>query len=147
LPDDVHVVVTGVDATANKDQIWMLSIVGGDTPVLIRDMATSGVPSPDGSRIAFLSPDWSEVWIASSNGEGARRLIAGSKGITLPIALWSSDGKNLLLQKHVVSRPNGDRIPNDADAEKSFEASYVAVDASSGAVTASTGGVWFAASA
>ena len=76
--------------------IWALSPVGG-TLRKLRDDVFGAVPSPDGSRIAFI--DRGEVWSMGTGGEDARELFAPEKGWSLERIAWSSDGQRLAYMK------------------------------------------------
>jgi DNA-binding winged helix-turn-helix (wHTH) protein/Tol biopolymer transport system component len=141
-PDGIHLVQSGVDSITNKAELWLLSSTG-DPPVLLRDMAVFGIPSPDGTRIAFLSPDRNEVWVMSSSGEGARRLLAGNPGDVFPVLLWSADSRTVLLEKNARLGGQVHPTPYSALMTLLFNSSYVAVNATSGSVTASQPDIWF----
>lgn len=72
--------------------IWILSVVDG-TLRKVRDDAFDAVPSPDGSRIAFI--DGGEVWLMGANGEDARKLFGPEKGYSFERIAWSPDGRTL----------------------------------------------------
>jgi DNA-binding winged helix-turn-helix (wHTH) protein/Tol biopolymer transport system component len=141
-PDGIHLVQSGVDSITNKAELWLLSSTG-DPPVLLRDMAVFGIPSPDGTRIAFLSTDRNEVWVMSSSGEGARRLLAGNPGDVFPVLLWSANSRTLLLEKNARFGSQAHPTPYSVLMRLPFNSGYVAVNATSGSVTASQPDIWF----
>ena len=76
--------------------IWALSPVGG-TLRKLRDDAFRAVPSPNGSRIAFI--DRGELWSMETNGEDAFKLVVPEKGWSFERIAWSSDGQRLAYMK------------------------------------------------
>src|SRR5207302_5254122 len=79
--------------------MWAISVVGGKLRKL-RDNAWLATPSPDGSLIAFISPDYRELWVMNANGEEARRLLAIERGATFLQVAWAPDGQRLAYLKH-----------------------------------------------
>jgi Tol biopolymer transport system component/DNA-binding winged helix-turn-helix (wHTH) protein len=142
FPDGLHLVMSGEDASTGKPQLWLLAVTG-DAPVLLREDARFGVPSPDGSRIAFVSGDGSAVWLAGPAGETPARWMAGSPQQTFPFVMWSQDGRNLLLERRTVSPGEDPQRPGERETKYGFTSSYLAVDVSTGKVTASIDGVRF----
>src|SRR5688572_12855221 len=60
------------------------------------DDAWGAVPSPDGTRIAFLRASAAEIWEMKSSGEEPRRIFRAPSGYGLIEALaWSPDGNRL----------------------------------------------------
>jgi eukaryotic-like serine/threonine-protein kinase len=55
---------------------------------------TRARPSPDGGRIAYLSPDRSEVWVSNVDGKNPRRLVVDRPGF-LNWLEWSVDGSQI----------------------------------------------------
>jgi Tol biopolymer transport system component len=76
--------------------IWTLSPVGG-TLRKVRDDAGGAVPSPDGSRIAFISHG--KIWLMGTKGEDANELFAPGKGYSFERVQWSPDGQRLAYMK------------------------------------------------
>lgn len=76
--------------------IWTLTPATGALTKL-RDGGHGAVPSPDGSRIAFISG--SGIWVASSDGRNARPIIAAGKGDGFEGLAWSPDGRRLAFMK------------------------------------------------
>jgi hypothetical protein len=84
--------------------MWAISVVGGKLRKL-RDDAWLATPSPDGSLIAFVSPDYRELWVMNANGEDARRLIAIDTGATFLQVVWAPDGQHLAYLKNYSLQP------------------------------------------
>ena len=59
------------------------------------DDALRAVPSPDGSHIAFLTPASTEVWVAGSNGQDARRIAGPEPGTRFSPVDWTPDGRRV----------------------------------------------------
>jgi dipeptidyl aminopeptidase/acylaminoacyl peptidase len=74
--------------------IWAISILGRNWRKL-RDDAWVATPSPDGSQVAFISPDYKELWVMKANGEGSRRVVALGTGATFLQLAWAPDGRRL----------------------------------------------------
>jgi len=74
-------------------------VVGGESRK-IRDDAWLATPSPDGSKIAYISPDYRELWLMNSYGQDALRLQAIPGGATFLQAAWSPDGRRLAYLKN-----------------------------------------------
>ncbi len=79
--------------------IWVVSVVGGELRKL-RDNAWLATPSPDGSSIAFISPDYRELWLMNSYGQEARKLQTIQSGATFLQIAWAPDGKRLAYLKN-----------------------------------------------
>jgi DNA-binding winged helix-turn-helix (wHTH) protein/Tol biopolymer transport system component len=102
MPDSVHLIVSidaaaprNVDGSVDQSQrpgIWQISVLGGD-PRPLNELGSRPVPSPDGKKIAFLRPaeNNEEVWLMSSDGSGAHKLLGGP-GDWFGTLAWSPDG-------------------------------------------------------
>ncbi len=67
FPDQTRLLVSGYDTQFAKLEIWAIFITGA-APQKFRDAAHSGVPSPDGAKVAFLSADNREIWVVGDEG-------------------------------------------------------------------------------
>lgn len=114
-PDGTHLLVVKVPGPSSdlKPSLYKLSILGGEPQELMSD-AWGGSVSPDGSRIAYLSPaNGGDVWIMDSDGANARRVVSGpepNQGGAVEDAIfsvvWSPSGQHLAyIQAHFRNAP------------------------------------------
>jgi DNA-binding winged helix-turn-helix (wHTH) protein/Tol biopolymer transport system component len=114
-PDGVHLLVVRVPEPSSglKPSIYKISILGGEPQEIMRD-AWGGSVSPDGSRIAYLSPTRpGELWIMDSDGGNAKKVVATPEqnkqgGIRDEIyrVVWSPTGQYLAyIQVHYRYAP------------------------------------------
>jgi serine/threonine protein kinase/Tol biopolymer transport system component len=93
--DGSQIVFARTNATGSA--LWRVSVVSREARLLVDD-AVEGAWSPDGKQLAFLRVSnertQGEVWVASANGSGARRIYANSA--TLRWLSWSPAGDRLL---------------------------------------------------
>ncbi len=143
LASDAKLVASGFSSLTYVPAVWTVSVTGA-TPSLLRIRAREGVPSPDGTRIAFITDDRSAIWMMGASGEDARRVIAGSPQDTFPLVFWSPDGRRLAFQRrHYAPERRGPNLsePNAA-FEFYYEHSYRSVDLATGRMTANTPEMW-----
>ena len=127
--DGGKLAVSGFSTLTNIPGIWIVSL-GNALPRLLRTHAREATPSPDGTKIAFVTQDQSEICVMEANGDGTRRIVAGPAEDTFPLVFWSPDGKRLAFQRRHYS-PNRDRpnLPNiHAEFDLYYERSYESVD-------------------
>lgn len=87
--------ISGPAGPNDRTGIWVIPSGGGALRKLCDD-AWGAVPSPDGSRIAFLRASAAEIWEMKSSGEEPRRIFRAPTGYGLIEALaWSPDGSQL----------------------------------------------------
>jgi eukaryotic-like serine/threonine-protein kinase len=91
--------VAGLGGAEQAPNIWSISVVSGGFRKL-RDNAWLASPAPDGASIAFISPDYREIWLMRPNGEEPRRLLAIESGATFLQIAWAPDGKRLAYLKN-----------------------------------------------
>jgi DNA-binding winged helix-turn-helix (wHTH) protein/Tol biopolymer transport system component len=100
----------------SPSSIWMVSIVE-DNPRLLREDATGWSVSPDGTHIAFTAgapigetcdsvgvPSYNrEIWIMSSQGGNAQKVVAAAENECLGDVQWSPQGARIayLFARHV----------------------------------------------
>jgi Tol biopolymer transport system component len=78
--------------------IWMMPAEGG-RPEQVASGARNGVPSPDGSRIAFTSTDGSLLSVASMSGGKQRAVRSGGETTSFTSLIWSPDSKRIAFQQ------------------------------------------------
>lgn len=96
--DGTKLVASGFSTTTNVPSVWLISSAGAE-PRLLRNHARGATPSPDGTRVAFLSQDWSEIWLTGTHGEELRKVVAGPADDTFRLVVWSPDGRRLAFQR------------------------------------------------
>jgi eukaryotic-like serine/threonine-protein kinase len=101
--DGKNLVASGFSTKTNVPSIWLISTSGAE-PILLRTNARAATPSPDGTRVGFVSQDWSEIWVAGTHGEEARRVVAALADDTFPLVFWSPDGRRLGFQRRHLSQ-------------------------------------------
>jgi Tol biopolymer transport system component len=79
--------------------IWTISVVGRNLRK-VRDDAWLATPSPDGSQVVFISPDYREIWLMKSSGEESHQVLAIERGATFLQVAWSPDGKRIAYLKN-----------------------------------------------
>lgn len=121
FPDQTRILVSGLNRHSGQPEIWNVFITGG-APSILRKDARNGVPSPDGSRIAFTAGRDRELWTVGAAGDGARPLIGDTSGKAFLDVFWSGDGKRL---SYLISQTG---LGKD---------DYESADASSGKILAS----------
>jgi Tol biopolymer transport system component len=150
-----------VSDRAGSPAIWTISASGGTARQLThpntaaRERDSHPSFSPDGKRLIFIresSDDSTDLWIAGSDGAGARRLapdvLAASfspDGTQLAAVVPTADGGNALAlvrasggKPHVVCRANGGTIGSAAFAPSGRAIAYS--DVARGIVIARVGG-------
>lgn len=101
-----RLVASGFSASTNQRSIWSISITG-DEPLLVRNDARHGVPSPDGLHIVYLSGDSSSIWVVGATGAEARQILKAPEDDTFTLAFWSADSKRLGFQRRHYAGPAG----------------------------------------
>lgn len=96
--DGTRLAASGFSTTTRLPAIWVIS-TAGEVPRLLRTNARFATPSPDGTRVTFVSQDWSEIWVIGLHDDAPRKVVTGATDDTFPIVLWSQDGRRLVFQR------------------------------------------------
>jgi hypothetical protein len=97
FPDGVRLLLSASGQGDMAASLWTLSILGGE-PLKVREDASAGVVSPDGSKVAFLpGVRGQEIWIADTDGGEPRRIATASKGLRYGCLAWMPDGNWLIV--------------------------------------------------
>ena len=96
--DAKKLLASGFSPGSNIAGVWTISATGAP-PRLLREHARDATPSPDGTRVAFLSQDRSEIWVMGTEGRDSRRVLAGRAEDTFPLLFWSPDGRRIGFQR------------------------------------------------
>lgn len=87
-------------------EIYALPAKGGRAVPVATGMAFEVQPvfSPDGKWIAYVSDrsGGDNVWIARTDGSGARRISDGDDGAVRTSPEWSADGKSVYVSRHRI---------------------------------------------
>jgi eukaryotic-like serine/threonine-protein kinase len=102
FPDGSKVLINTAAQPAAPPGLWAISILGGAARKL-REGATGGSFSPDGSQIAFLG-DYDSfkahgIWLSSADGNEQRRILAAQPGEVFNQVAWAPDGQRLAYSK------------------------------------------------
>jgi hypothetical protein len=136
--DGTGLVASGFSATTNVFSVWSVSVTNA-SPRLLRSNAQEGIPSPEGTRIAFTGSGHEAIWVMGIDGEEPRRVVAGPQGDTFPLVLWSADGRRLSFQRRHFS---GRQDLGFVMLDRFYERSYESVDVKTGRVTARVPNLW-----
>jgi serine/threonine protein kinase len=85
--------------TSHYNSIWVVSITGGP-PHKIRDGASSGSVSPDGSLLSFGTNTGKngdrEIWVMRPDGQEARKVFEVGEDDSIGGLAWSPDGQRII---------------------------------------------------
>lgn len=141
--DDTALVASGFSSLTYIPSVWTVSVTGAP-PRLLRTHAREGVPSPDGTHVAFISQDRSEIWMVGASGEEPQRIVAGPTQDTFPLVFWSPDGRRVTFQRRHYAPQH--RSPNFSETKVEFdtyyERSYESVDLATGRTIARVPEMW-----
>jgi eukaryotic-like serine/threonine-protein kinase len=130
--DGAKLVASGFSTTTNVPSIWLISTAGA-VPSLLRTHARGATPSPDGAHVAFMSQDWSAIWVIGTDGREPRKVVDGAADDTFPLVYWSPDGSRLAFQRQHFSP---ERQSPSYEFDRFYQRSYESVEAIHGKVTA-----------
>jgi len=120
--------------------IWVMSAEGGRAEQVAAG-ARNGVPSPDGSRIAFTSTDESVLSVASITSGNRRQIRSGGETTSFRSLVWSPDGKRIAFQQvEYVPTASVDRNPGAFLALNTYRHDYKSIDVDSGRQIVSANG-------
>jgi Tol biopolymer transport system component len=99
FPDGSKLLANGPNY--ERPGVWVISAMGG-TPRKLRDHGSSGIVSPDGSRIAFadrlvyqgVEDSFKEIWVMGIGGEEPRRIFTAKEG-GIGLQTWSPDSSRI----------------------------------------------------
>jgi len=138
--DGSKVLINGSMAGAQDEYqpaIWVMPAEGGSLEELAL-AAKNGVPSPEGSRIAFTSTDGSLLSVASLTGGERRQIRNGGETTSFSSLVWSPDGKRIAFQRvEYVPPANVGSDPISVLTIKRYRYNYESVDVASGQLAAS----------
>ena len=105
--DGSRLLVSGVPIYGHAG-IWVIPILAGSVQ-RVKDQSKDGVPSPDGTRIAYTNLDRSEIWVTRVGG--AATCLVRAENTTFSSLIWSPDSKRVEYQRQDVAltipRPSG----------------------------------------
>jgi serine/threonine protein kinase len=137
--DGSKILINGLMAGASdkyEPGIWVMPAGGGRLKKVVSG-ARNGVPSPDGSRIAFTSADGSLLSIASTTSGEQSQIRSGGETTSFTSLVWSPDGKRIAFQRvEYVPPANVDADPTSFLALHRYRHNYESVDVDSGQVAA-----------
>ncbi|HZL57399.1 MAG TPA: hypothetical protein VFC21_09970, partial [Bryobacteraceae bacterium] len=117
-------------------EVWVISPTG-DAPRLVRARARGAKFSPNGTRIAFISEDRSEIWTIAADGTGAKKTLGGQEELFL-LVFWSPDGRRLSYQRRRLWAETD--IP-DPSTDMVHASRYESADAGTGRILAQLPGM------
>jgi DNA-binding winged helix-turn-helix (wHTH) protein/Tol biopolymer transport system component len=131
FPEDTELLVSGVDSTSQKTQVWVVSLQA-QAPHLLMEDAGQAVMSTDGSKLAFTRKGNAELWLADSRGQSQRRIVAGAEGDTITSLLWAPHGDRLVyVRRRTSAHPPEENSPL-SELQSQFEWDYQSVNGSTG---------------
>ena len=143
MPAGADVIASGFSEEDNRPMIWAISTIGQSAREL-RFGGRYGVPSPDGTRIAFINADSTAIWTMSTGGEDARPVLTAPPEDTFPMVVWAPDGKYLLFQRRHYT---GDPMHGFMMFERYYARSFESLDVATGAVLDRLSKLWVQAAA
>ena len=141
FPDGSRLLVSGSLRDADKVGdykvgIWLMAANGGRAENIISD-GKSGVPSPDGTRIALTSADGSIIWVAPVNGSNPRQIRSGGQSSSFSSLIWSPDSKRLAYQRRDLVPVAGHQAnAHWTQLERSYQYRYESIDVDTGRLAA-----------
>jgi Tol biopolymer transport system component len=143
LASGAKLIASGFFSATNQPAIWSISVTGAE-PRELRADARGGIPSPDGTRIAFVTPDRSAIWTAGLGGEEPRRIVDGRGDDLFESLVWSPDGRHLGFQRRHYSTNQDLGVVME---DRYYQRSFGLADADTGKTTASLPDLWIQSAA
>jgi serine/threonine protein kinase len=131
--DSSKLIASGFSEVTNRSSLWSVSTTGA-APTQLRLDARNGIPSPDGTQIAFINRDRTAIWLMGARGEEPRNVVIAPGDDTFWLVLWSADGRRLVFQRRHYS---GKVDLGVVAADRYYKRSLESVDLETGTVTAS----------
>jgi eukaryotic-like serine/threonine-protein kinase len=139
--DCSKLLVSGVSG-GNQPGIWVMPVNGGK-PALVVPGGENGVPSPDGTRVAFTSGDGATIWVVEMKRGNPRQIRGGGGAGWFSALVWSPDGKRISYQRREYAPPRDRQVHEDASrVELNYAYSYESADGDTGRVIASARDIW-----
>ena len=135
-PDGTKLLASGFSGAESTSEVWLISATGG-APRLLHAHARQAAFSPDGTRIAFINEDRSEIWTMDAGGAGARKVLGGREELFL-LVFWSADGKRLAYVRRRLWAETD--IPNPA-TDIVHASRYESAELSTGRILAQSAGI------
>ena len=130
--DGSKLIASGFSELTNRSSLWSVSTTGAP-PAELRLDARNGIPSPDGTQIAFINHDRTAIWLMGAHGEDPRYVVFAPGDDTFWLVWWSADGRRLTFQRRHYS---GKLDFGVAAADRYHERILESVDLETGTVTA-----------
>lgn len=113
--------------------IWIIPATTASRAEQVLSGAKNGVPSPDGSQIAFTSVDESRLSVVALATGKQRQIRTGGNTTTFSSLLWSPDGKRIGFQRvEFVPPSNIEAYPSAFLSLNAYQYDYQSVDVESG---------------
>ena len=95
FPDGTRIIATGWSGLTETTGLYAIPIVGGRA-VRLADGWRAAI-SPDGTRIAYLDPEWptARVWVMGANGEDPIAVVTAEPGEQFWQVAWSPDNQRI----------------------------------------------------